>query len=223
MSKIFLVEDDESLGFVIKDNLETSGFAVDLFENGKIALENFNAEIYDIAVLDVMLPEMDGFTLSQEIRVQFPDFPVIFLTAKSLNEDRIKGLKLGADDYIAKPFNMEELILRIEGILKRVGKKKLPSQVSLGKYILDIQNLKLHFGEKFQSLTQREAQLLKLLIENKNQTIPRDKILIALWGENDYFKGRSLDVFITRLRKYLSEDTSIKLSNVHGVGFRLDG
>jgi DNA-binding response OmpR family regulator len=223
MSKILLVEDDPSLGFVIQDNLEQAGFEVDLQIDGKKGLKAFESKFYDIGVLDVMLPEMDGFTLSENIKIKNPDFPIIFLTAKSLNEDRIKGLKLGADDYISKPFNMEELILRIEGILKRVGKKpETNKKYKLGKYEFDPQNLKLIIAENEQNLTHREAQLLKLLMENQNQTINREKILVALWGTDDYFKGRSLDVFITRLRKYLSHDTTIKLTNVHGVGFRLD-
>jgi DNA-binding response OmpR family regulator len=224
MHTILLVEDDESLGFVIKDNLEMAGFAVDLQVNGKAALSAYNTNVYDIGILDVMLPEMDGFTLSENIKEANPDFPILFLTAKSLNEDRIKGLKLGADDYISKPFSMEELVLRIEAVLKRVGKNKTINngKLNVGKYIFDTKNFKLIFNDIEQTLTHREANLLKLLIENINQTINRETILIALWGNDDYFKGRSLDVFITRLRKYLSEDTTIKLSNVHGVGFRLE-
>jgi DNA-binding response OmpR family regulator len=224
MDKILLVEDDESLGFVIKDNLEQAGFEVDLQQNGVKGLIAFESNTYDIAILDVMLPEMDGFTLSENIKIANPDFPIIFLTAKSLNEDRIKGLKLGADDYISKPFQMEELILRIEAILKRVGKNKgnNNAKLNIGKYVFDSQNLILIFEESKQSLTHRESELLKLLIKNLNQTINRETILIALWGDDDYFKGRSLDVFITRLRKYLSHDPTIKLSNVHGVGFRLE-
>ncbi len=224
MAKILLVEDDENLGFVIKDNLEQAGFDVDLQKTGTSGLTAFQSADYDIGVLDVMLPEMDGFTLSENIKSTNPDFPIIFLTAKSLNEDRIKGLKLGADDYISKPFNMEELVLRIEAILKRVGKKTVPNGVKykLENYEFDSKNLKLTLGESEQLMTHRESELLKLLIEHKNQTINRETILIALWGTDDYFKGRSLDVFITRLRKYLSQDSTIKLTNVHGVGFRLE-
>lgn len=223
MAKILLVEDDENLGFVIKDNLEEAGFEVDLQNDGNKGLKSFESNTYDIAILDVMLPELDGFTLSEKIKAQNLDFPIIFLTAKSLNEDRIKGLKLGADDYIAKPFNMEELVLRIEAILKRVGKNSVTTANSnIGKYIFDSKNLKLIFENADQSLTNKESELLKLLIEHKNQTISREKLLIALWGHNDYFKGRSMDVFITRLRKYLSNDASIKITNVHGVGFRLE-
>jgi DNA-binding response OmpR family regulator len=224
MAKILLVEDDESLGFVIKDNLEDSGFEIDLQKNGKLALDAFQKNTYDLGLFDVMLPEMDGFTLSENIKTINADFPIIFLTAKSLNEDRIKGLKIGADDYISKPFNMEELVLRIEALLKRVGKKhnQLPDQINIGKYDFQPKNLKLIFENQEQILTHRESDLLKLLVDQKNQTISRESILVALWGDNDYFKGRSLDVFITRLRKYLVQDPTIKLTNVHGVGFRLE-
>lgn len=224
MPKILLVEDDESLGYVIQDNLEQFDFVVDLIKDGKSGLNAFNMNTYDIGVFDVMLPEIDGFTMAQTIRKSNHDFPIIFLTAKSLNEDRIKGLKLGADDYISKPFNMEELILRIEAILKRVGKKVVKNEMNfnIGKYELDPKNLKLNFNGKQQDLTHRESELLKLLIINKNQTLNRETILVSLWGNDDYFKGRSLDVFITRLRKYLNQDSSIKLTNVHGVGFRLE-
>ena len=209
MTKILLVEDDENLGFVIKDNLTEAGFEVDLQNDGIKGLKAFESFTYDIAVLDVMLPEMDGFALSEKIKSQNIDFPIIFLTAKSLNEDRIKGLKLGADDYIAKPFNMEELVLRIEAILKRVGKfANATTNFTVGKYTFDSKNLKLKIENNEYSLTFRESELLKLLIEHKNQTISREKILIALWGNNDYFKGRSMDVFITRLRKYLSNTLS---------------
>jgi DNA-binding response OmpR family regulator len=224
MAKILLVEDDESLGFVTKDNLEQAGFEVDLQITGTLGLKAFQTNNYDISILDVMLPEMDGFTLSEHIREHNSNTPLVFLTAKSLNEDRIKGLKLGADDYISKPFSMEELILRIEVILKRVGRNApiVNQKYKVGKFDFDAKNLKLILGEKEQSLTHREADLLQFLFQNKNQTIARDAILIALWGEDDYFKGRSLDVFITRLRKCLSLDSSLKIVNVHGVGFRLE-
>jgi DNA-binding response OmpR family regulator len=224
MYKILFVEDDDSLGFVIKDNLEQAGHQVQHCANGKLGLEAFKNGPFDIGVLDVMLPEMDGFTLSENIKKMNSDFPIIFLTAKSLNEDRIKGLKLGADDYISKPFNMEELLLRIEAILKRVGKSNGAnnSTCPIGQYTFDLKNLKLIFNQKEQNLTHREAQLLKLLVDHKNETISREMILVALWGDNDYFKGRSMDVFITRLRKYLSEDNTLKINNVHGVGFRLE-
>jgi DNA-binding response OmpR family regulator len=224
MTKILLVEDDDSLGFVVKDNLEQEGYQIDLQTTGKLGQTAFQKNQYDICILDVMLPEMDGFTLGEYIRSTGNQIPIIFLTAKSLKEDRIKGLKLGADDYLTKPFSIEELILRIEAILKRTGKKSSQNIDThiIGKYIFDTKNLKLYFDNIPQDLTHRESDLLNFLVQNKNETIPRDKILIAIWGDDDYFKGRSLDVFITRLRKYLSQDPTIKLTNVHGVGFRLD-
>ena len=224
MTKILLVEDDDSLGFVVKDNLEQEGYEIDLQVTGKAGQRAFQQNQYDIFILDVMLPEMDGFTLAEYIRSTGSDVPIIFLTAKSLKEDRIKGLKLGADDYLTKPFSIEELILRIEAILKRTGKKTVQDIAvhTLGAYTFDTKNLKLIFEGKALELTHRESDLLEFLVKYKNETLPRDKILIAIWGDDDYFKGRSLDVFIKRLRKYLVQDPNIKLSNVHGVGFRLE-
>ena len=224
MTKILLVEDDDSLGFVVKDNLEQEGYEIDLQVTGKAGQKAFQQNQYDIFILDVMLPEMDGFTLAEYIRSTGSDVPIIFLTAKSLKEDRIKGLKLGADDYLTKPFSIEELILRVEAILKRTGKKTATNLAvhSLGKYSFDTKNLKLIFEEKALDLTHRESDLLTFLVQHKNETLSRDKILIAIWGDDDYFKGRSLDVFITRLRKYLAQDPTVKLTNVHGVGFRLE-
>jgi DNA-binding response OmpR family regulator len=224
MTKILLVEDDDSLGFVVKDNLEQEGYQIDLQITGKAGQRAFQENQFDICIFDVMLPEMDGFTLAEFVRNSGSDVPIIFLTAKSLKEDRIKGLKLGADDYLTKPFSIEELVLRIEAILKRTGKKAttLANMYLIGKYTFDIKNLKLLFEDEVQDLTHREADLLTFLVQHKNETQSREKILIAIWGDDDYFKGRSLDVFITRLRKYLNKDTNIKLTNVHGVGFRLD-
>lgn len=224
MTKILLVEDDDSLGFVVKDNLEQEGYQIDLQTDGKKGQNAFQNNQYDICILDVMLPEMDGFSLAEYIRSSGSDVPIVFLTAKSLKEDRIKGLKIGGDDYLTKPFSIEELVLRIEAILKRTGKKASANShiLHIGQYTFDSKNLKLAISGEEQDLTHREADLLSFLIHNKNETITRDKILIAIWGDDDYFKGRSLDVFITRLRKYLGKDPGIKLTNVHGVGFRLD-
>jgi DNA-binding response OmpR family regulator len=225
MRKILLVEDDPSLGFVVKDNLEMEGYSIDLCTTGTEGKKAFDANFYDLCVFDVMLPEMDGFALAEYVRNKDADTPIIFLTAKSLKEDRIKGFKVGGDDYLTKPFSIEELVLRMEAILKRSGKKNTlatTSQLSVGLYHFDIKNLKLTCGQTHQELTQREGQLLEMLIAHKNNVVAREKILIDLWGSDDYFKGRSLDVFITRLRKYLNQDPSLKIVNVHGVGFRLD-
>lgn len=224
-TKILLVEDDPALGFVVKDSLEQEQYQIDLQTDGKAGQRAFDQNQYDLCVLDVMLPEMDGFTLAQYIRSKNIDIPIIFLTAKSLREDRIQGFKIGGDDYLTKPFSIEELVLRMEAILKRTGKKPQATShiLSLGTYIFDSRNLKLSCGSYLTELTQREAELLMMLLAQKNNVVPRERILIELWGEDDYFKGRSLDVFITRIRKYLVHDPTLKLVNVHGVGFRLEG
>lgn len=224
MSKatILYVEDDETLAFVTKDNLEENGYKVDHFDNGADGLNAFNKHYYDLCILDVMLPEMDGYQIAESIRKYNAEIPILFLTAKSLKEDRIHGLQLGADDYITKPFSIEELILKIEIFLKRKSiTQKDESQFSIGHFSFDHKNLKLTLDNSDTNLTQKEADLLKMLIENKDSTLRREEILKKLWGENDYFLGRSMDVFISRLRKYLKPDPGLKIENVHGVGFRL--
>lgn len=224
MTHILLVEDDDNLGFVVKDNLELNGFGVDWHRTGKAGQIAFGKNGYDLCILDVMLPEMDGFTLAESIRTSGSEVPIIFLTAKSLKEDRIRGFKLGGDDYLTKPFSIEELVLRMEVILKRSGKKtsKVTHIQVIGRYSFDTKNLKLTCDDCDTELTQREGDLLKLLLQHKNNVVSREKILIELWGDDDYFKGRSLDVFITRLRKCLQQDQQIRIVNVHGVGFRLE-
>lgn len=224
MAQILYVEDDEVLGFVTKDNLELNGLKVDHAKTGKEAVSFFRNNQYDLCLVDVMLPEMDGFAVAEEIRSRNSEIPIIFLTAKSLKEDRIKGLKLGADDYITKPFSIEELLLKIQVFLKRkyiTGKPDVPS-LKVGKYELDPDNLHLKLGDAITQMTKKEADLLQLLILNKNKIIERSTILERVWGENDYFMGRSMDVFISRLRKYLKEDQDISIENIHGVGFRLN-
>ncbi len=219
-AKIFYVEDDETLSFVTKDNLEINGYQVDHFLDGEAAIEAFSNQ-YDICILDVMLPKKDGFTLATEIRRKNSEIPILFLTAKSLKEDRIMGLKLGADDYITKPFSIEELILKVEVFLKRKYIDiQVVSKISLGIYEFDYKNLSLALDDDVETLTQKEADLLKMLTENRNQVIKREDILEKIWGQNDYFLGRSMDVFISRLRKYLKADPNISIDNVHGVGFR---
>lgn len=228
-TRVLLVEDDESLGFVVKDNLEFNGFDVDLQKDGLAAKERFSQKEYDICVFDVMLPKMDGFTLAEYVRTVNKQIPIIFLTAKSLKEDRIKGFKLGGDDYLTKPFSVEELILRMEVFLRRSNSlEEDPNQepevsmFEVGKYSFDFKNLRLSLNDDSRDLTQREGDLLKMLVNQKNNLVPREQILTKLWGEDDYFKGRSMDVFISRLRKYLKDDESLKIKNVHGVGFRLE-
>lgn len=221
---LFYVEDDESLSFVTRDNLELEGYKVTYCENGQKAIDILKTESFDLCILDVMLPDVDGFTIAEEIRKKNKQVPILFLTAKSLKEDRIRGLRLGADDYITKPFSIEELILKIEIFLKRsqIVIKENEHLFQVGNYDFDHKNLQLKNDEVERQLTQKEADLLKYFIENKNEVLKRSDILETLWGEDDYFLGRSLDVFISRLRKYLKEDTSLKIENIHGVGFRFN-
>ena len=220
---LLYVEDDESLSFVTKDNLELQGYQITYCDNGKEAMEVIKKQQFNLCILDVMLPEVDGFTIAREIRKYDIDVPILFLTAKSLKEDRIEGLKLGADDYITKPFSIEELILKIEIFLRRskISEPTQATKFTLGKYQFDHTNLSLELEDASKKLTQKEADLLRFLINGKNKVLRRSDILEQIWGEDDYFLGRSLDVFISRLRKYLKEDESIVIENIHGVGFRL--
>lgn len=224
MAKILYVEDDPNLGFVTKDNLELEGYQIEHFKDGKEAYKSFCKEKYDLCLLDVMLPELDGFSLAEKIRKQNLQIPIIFLTAKTMQEDRIAGLKIGGDDYVTKPFSIEELSLRIKVFLRRKEVQKTITESgkswSVGKYTFNFDELTLKSDTKTEQLTHREAEVLKFLCERKSQIIKREEILTAIWGRDDYFLGRSLDVFITRLRKMLNEDSSIKIENVHGVGFR---
>lgn len=219
---LLYVEDDESLSYVTRDNLVLQGFEITHCANGREALERAQHQAFDLCILDVMLPEMDGFTLAQEIRAFNPHVPIIFLTAKSLKEDKLHGLKIGGDDYITKPFSIEELILKIEIFLRRrnIHHPPAPTQYRFGDYEFDYENLQLTRQEHSRTLTQKEADLLRFLLDHTNQVVKRATILQELWGEDDYFMGRSLDVFISRLRKYLSDDESIKIENIHGVGFK---
>ena len=223
--KILYVEDDPNLAFATMDNLEQFDYEIVHAADGFEALEIFGKEHFDICVLDIMLPKMDGFTLAENIRKSDSQVPILFLTARALQEDKIKGLKLGADDYVTKPFSIEELRLRIDVFLRR-SKTDNPTPVKpesnkVGKYTFDFQKLSLAINESSQSLTFREAEVLKYLADRPDQVIRRDELLKAIWGDDDYFMGRSLDVFISRLRKYLAADPDIKIDNVHGVGFRM--
>lgn len=223
--KILYVEDDPNLAFATMDNLEASDYEVAHATDGEMAWEMFGKEHFDICVVDVMLPKMDGFTLAEHIRNADSHVPILFLTARALQEDKIKGLKLGADDYITKPFSIEELILRIGVFLRRSNQEpkaiQKPDANQIGKYLFDFQKLSLIADGVSQNLTFREAEVLKYLSERIDQVIRRDELLKAIWGDDDYFMGRSLDVFISRLRKYLSRDPGIRIDNIHGVGFRM--
>jgi DNA-binding response OmpR family regulator len=219
---LLYVEDDESLSFVTRDNLTLQGYEITHCTNGREALEIIRQTPFDLCILDIMLPEMDGFTLAQEIRSFNPHVPIIFLTAKSLKEDKLHGLKIGGDDYITKPFSIEELILKIEIFLRRrsIQDAPAPTQFVFGQYQFDYENLQLSCDAETRTLTQKEADLLQFFLEHQNQVVKRSVILEQLWGSDDYFLGRSLDVFISRLRKYLCHDESIRIENIHGVGFK---
>ncbi len=220
---ILLVEDDINLGYVIQDNLGLLGYNVHLSKDGKEGLKDFNSGKYDLCLLDVMLPKKDGFSLAEDIRKVDAEVPIFFLTARTMEEDRIKGFKMGADDYITKPFSMDELQLRIEAILKRTGKhiKVDTDKIQIGKYWFDIVNYQLTADGEEKKLTKKEAEILKLLAQQKDKVVERELILNMVWGDDNYFNGRSLDVFITKLRKYLKSDPNIQIKNIHGIGFVL--
>jgi DNA-binding response OmpR family regulator len=225
--QILLVEDDTNLGFVVQDLLKAEGFRVHLTKDGKEGLLQFNKEEYDLCLLDVMMPKKDGFSLAEDIRKTDPEVPIVFLTARGMSDDKIKGFRLGADDYITKPFSSEELVLRIRAVLKRhpqlAVQKKDQNLYEIGRYQFDFANYELRLDDDRKKLTRREAELLKLFCEHRGQLLERDLIANMIWGDDSYFVGRSMDVFITKLRKYLSGDESLAITNVHGVGFRLEG
>lgn len=216
--KVLLAEDDRDFGNILSQYITLSGFEVVLARDGKDALEQFRRQKPDIGVLDVMMPEMDGFTLGEQIKKIQPDMPLIFLTAKSLKEDIIRGLKIGADDYITKPFDPEVLMLRINNILRRAY-SSVTDEFRISSTTLKLNTLELISGKNREKLTIKEAQLMKYFIVNKNKVLAREDILNEIWGEDDYFLGRSMDVFISRLRKYISEDKNIDIRTIRGTGF----
>lgn len=220
--KILYAEDDETLAFVTADSLEQH-FNITHKNNGKDALEAFLNQDFDLCVLDIMMPNIDGFELATEIRKRNTEIPIIFLSAKTMKEDRIKGLKLGADDYLVKPYSIEELILKIEIFLNRSQKNidKSAKIYTFGNYNFTPENYELKNNEEKITLTERESALLKLFLDNTNTVLKREKILMTLWGSDDYFSGRSLDVFISRLRKIIKEDSSVRIENIPRVGFKL--
>jgi DNA-binding response OmpR family regulator len=219
--KVLLAEDDRDFGNILSQYVTINGFDVTLARDGKEAWELFGQEKPDICVLDVMMPEMDGFTLGEKIKEARPDIPLIYLTAKSLKEDIVRGLKIGADDYITKPFDPEVLILRINNILKR-SYSSVNDEFKISSTVLKFNSLELISGNTKEKLTLKEAQLLKYFIINKNKVLAREDILNEIWGEDDYFLGRSMDVFISRLRKYVSEDKNIDIRTVRGTGFIME-
>jgi two-component system, OmpR family, response regulator len=226
---ILLVEDDANLSMVLQDYLEMLNYDITLCRNGKEGLIAFRSNNFDLCILDIMMPVMDGFMLAEEIRKINETVPIVFLTAKSLKEDRIRGFRVGCDDYISKPFSTEELSLRIQAILKRCmanypgeNHKESDQIHQLGQFQYDPKNMILRLGTEEKILTRKENALLKLLVENKNQLLTREAALKSVWGDDDYFIGRSMDVFIAKLRKYLKDDPAISITNVHGTGFKLE-
>jgi DNA-binding response OmpR family regulator len=219
--KVLLAEDDRDFGNILSQYISISGYDVTLGRDGKEAWELFNQDKFDICVFDVMMPEMDGFSLAEKVKEKQPDIPLIFLTAKSLKEDIVRGLKIGADDYITKPFDPEVLILRVNNILKRAY-SSANDEFKISNTVLKYNSLELISGNTREKLTLKEAQLLKYFIVNKNKVLAREDILTEIWGEDDYFLGRSMDVFISRLRKYISEDRNIDIRTVRGTGFILE-
>jgi DNA-binding response OmpR family regulator len=222
--KILLAEDDSNLGHLLRNYLNVKQFEAHLAGNGKEALDAFSKEKFDICILDIMMPEMDGISLAREIRKTKPDIPIIFLTAKNLNEDIITGFKTGADDYITKPFSMEELIYRIEAIMRRVtepGEQKKTDKYDIGEYRFDSLKQLLTFRNQTMKLTTKESELLELLCRHRNVLLERNYALKAIWIDDNYFNARSMDVYITKLRKYLKKDPTVRILNVHGKGYKL--
>lgn len=223
-AKILLVEDDTNLGFVISDQLKSEGYQVVLCTNGMDGHMRFSEDEFHLCIFDVMMPKKDGFTLAREIRTMNQEIPILFLTAKAMTEDKIAGFNAGGDDYLTKPFSFDELSVRVKALLKRVNIQDEPEQkiVEIGTYTFDTENFTLKHPEFEKTLTKKEAMVLKILCKFKNAVVPRENILTAVWGQDDYFAGRSMDVFITKLRKYFTMDPKISIANIHGIGFKLE-
>ena len=222
--KILLVEDDEALRFIVQDNLAENGYEVEVASDGEIAIELFKENKFDLIILDVMLPKIDGFQVAETVRKTDDQVPIIFLTARSMTEDKITGLTIGGDDYIPKPFSMEELLLKIKIFLKRSQSQPVlsgaPSNLKIGNFDFHFDDLSLTINGESRNLTMKEAELIQFFAKNANKVLSRNEILEQVWGSDDYFLGRSLDVFISRLRKYFKADPSVKIINLHGIGFR---
>ncbi len=220
--KILLTEDDENLGMLLREYLEAKGFETDLLPDGEEGYKAFMSKKYDICILDVMMPKKDGFSLAKDIRMVNADVPIIFLTAKSLKEDIFQGFKIGADDYLTKPFSMEELLFRIEAILRRTkGGNAAQEFYQLGKFKFDTQKQQLIDEDNVIKLTTKESELLKLLCTNANKVLERNFALKTIWVDDNYFNARSMDVYITKLRKYLKDEPNVEIINVHGKGYKL--
>ena len=223
--RVLLLEDDANLGLILQEHLQMQGYKVTLRVNGEEGLEVFRSGVFDICLVDVMMPRKDGFTFAREIRKTDRETPLIFLTAKSLKEDKIQGFTIGCDDYITKPFSIEELLLRIQAVLKRSRRvspfENAPTEFTIGAYRFDSSRQTLISDEGEQRLTPKETDLLRLLCIHQNQTLPRDLALREIWGDESYFSGRSMDVFVSKLRKYLKNDPKVEIMGIHGKGFRL--
>ncbi|MFA8298530.1 MAG: response regulator transcription factor [Hyphomicrobiales bacterium] len=221
--KVLLAEDDKNLGLILKTFLDAKGFKTTLCPDGEQAYKEFKSQEFDFCVLDVMMPVKDGFTLAKDIRKDDKAMPILFLTAKSMEQDKISGFDIGADDYITKPFSMEELLRRMQAILRRMQAEHLVRRqvYAIGNYTFDYNKMELNNEGDIKRLTNKEADLLKLLCENHNRVVSRSDALIHVWNEDNYFNARSMDVYITKIRKYLKDDPAVRLTNVHGVGFKL--
>ncbi|PWG06357.1 response regulator transcription factor [Polaribacter aquimarinus] len=219
---ILLAEDDADFGSILKQYLEMSGFSVEWAKNGVEALTLFNKGNFNICVLDVMMPKLDGFSVAEQIIEINPEIPFVFLTARKMKEDKLKGLKLGADDYVVKPFEADELVLRLNNILKRTQKVQTSFSseeiIAIGNYKFNTKRLELHLNDKIQRVTEKESVLIQFLVQHKNQLLKREEILKSVWKNDDFFSGRSMDVFISRLRKYFKEDASISIESIRGIG-----
>ena len=221
--KILLCEDDENLGMLLREYLQTKGYDADLQPDGEAGYKAFSRNKYDLCVLDVMMPKKDGFALAADIRAMNAEVPIVFLTSKSMKEDILQGFKLGADDYLSKPFSMEELLYRIESILRRVKGKRAKDVVvyQIGAFTFDAQKQMLMFGNEAKKLTTKESELLNLLAANANNILERNFALKTIWVDDNYFNARSMDVYITKIRKHLSDESAIQIINVHGKGYKL--
>lgn len=221
-NKILLVEDDENLGSILLDYLQGNNYNTTLKRNGEEGLSAFESEEFDVLIFDVMMPKMDGFTLAKNVRQKNSSIPIIFLTAKSQKEDRLEGFKLGADDYLTKPFSLEELQARIQAILRRTKPEKQAQSIYyIGKKVFDVETNTLKTSDETIKLTTKESNLLQMLVESKNELVSRENLLERVWGANTYFNGRSMDVYITKLRKYLKGEDGVEIMNHHGIGFKL--
>ena len=223
-TRILLCEDDPNLGSLLREYLVAKDYEVDLMPDGELGYQAFVENEYDLCIFDVMMPNKDGFTLASDIRKKDPKVPIIFLTVKALKQDILEGFKIGADDYITKPFSMEELLFRIEAIMRRVNMQKLQlgtTEYKFGRFMFDYQKQILTFDEEKHKLTTKEAEMLRALLQNANQILERNAALKAIWGEVTYFNARSMDVYITKLRKILQQDPDISIVNIHGKGYKL--